>query len=147
MVTRLLNLNDMTEVLKIDRLSGKSLATKLKKLGKDEEDLENSLYGIFNDTTLIGYCSISYAKGIIFPTETIDNKDVGIDDLYLNDVFIMKNYRHLGCGKKMVIDAIKSKRYKNASIYLNILSLTLIDFYEPIGFTLINNNGLMLKVG
>ena len=146
MTTRLLNINDFNEVLKLDRLSGKSLAKKLNDLGKDVEDLENSLYGIFSNNTLIGYCSLSYANGIVFQSENPDKKKIGVDDLYLNDVFILNNYRHIGCGSKMIKDAITNKIYKGSTVYLNILSLNLLDFYEPMGFILINDSGLMRKV-
>lgn len=146
MITRLLNINDLNEVLKLDRLSGKSLAKKLNDLGKEVEDLENSLYGIFSNNTLIGYCSLSYADGIVFQSENPDKKEIGVDDLYLNDVFILNNYRHIGCGSKMIKDAITNKIYKGSTVYLNILSLNLLDFYEPIGFILINDSGLMRKV-
>lgn len=146
MKTRLLNLNDFAETLKLDSLSGKAVTNKLRLYAKTEEDTENSLYGLFDQDNMIGYCSLSYAKGIVFNSENPDGRKIGEDDLYLNDVFILNNYRHLGFGSKMITDAIKNKSYKGVAIYLNILSLMLVDFYEPMGFCLIGDSGLMRKI-
>lgn len=144
MRVKLLNKNDLEKTKCLDELSGICVSEKLMHFAKDEEDTRNSIYGLFDKEDLIGYCSLSYAKGIIFKAES--NKQIGEDDLYLNDVFIKKNYRHLGFGSRMILGAIKNKSYKGISVYLNIIRPSLKNFYNNMGFEMIiDKSGLMKK--
>lgn len=101
--------------------------------GMDEEECESMAYayGIFNNNTLVGYCTLGSGIGVL------DDIKKASETVVLSDVYILDGYRNCGLGSKLVKEAIKQKLKNNPTIknvFLTILDIDLKDFYENLGF-------------
>ena len=99
----------------------------------DEEACESMAYayGIFNNDTLIGYCTLGSGIGVL------DDIRQASETVVLSDVYILDSYRNCGLGSKLVKEAIEQKLKNDPTIknvFLTILDIDLKDFYEKLGF-------------
>ena len=99
----------------------------------DEEACESMTYayGIFNNDTLVGYCTLGSGIGVL------DDIRQASETVVLSDVYILDGYRNCGLGSKLVKEAIEQKLKNDPTIknvFLTILDIDLKDFYEKLGF-------------
>lgn len=131
METKLLSIQDMTDVIKLDDMSGFYVEQWL-------EYNEDYAWGFFKDNILVGYCTTGYA-------DCIDN--CPSDSILLSDVFIRPEYRHNHYGTQMIKGVINNRWQSDGvrnAVFLTMLYDSLAPFYEQIGFKKVNDNGLMM---
>ena len=87
----------------------------------DEEACESMAYayGIFNNDTLVGYCTLGSGIGVL------DDIRQASETVVLSDVYILDGYRNCGLGSKLVKEAIEQK-LKNDPTIKNVF-LTILD--------------------
>lgn len=130
-VLKSLTMADTEQVKALDKKSGFFVAQWL--------DYPNYSYGMFSDSTLIGYCTLGYAD-YVNPIIT-DHAAYSVNSLLLSDVFICKEYRHRGLGLRMIKEAIADRQRIDGieSIFLERLYMELSAFYEKAGFDVIDD--------
>lgn len=127
---------DLASVQRFDEMSGNSVSPTL--AGNDD-----FAWGVFKGETLVGYCTIGYAEDayegiVIHPGYTNDS-------LLISEVYICPEHRGEGCGAYLVDQVIKRRTENDKQIVLlTILDDKLSNFYEKVGFTLLND-GVMLR--
>lgn len=130
-VLRSLTIADTKQVKALDKKSGFFVAQWL--------DYHNCSYGLFRNSTLIGYCTLVYAD-YVNPIIT-NHAAYSVNSLLLSDVFICKEYRHRGLGLQMIKEAIVDRQRIDGieSIFLERLYVELSAFYEKAGFDVIDD--------
>ena len=127
-----LNTLDAYAIQEIEKKSGAYL--------EDWLDIENFVFGIFKNDTLIGHCSIGYADDI---SQNIDNyPGKTADSLLLGNVYILPEHRNKGYGSLMLKEAIRFRheydKY-NELVFCQPLHEGLYTFYENLGFVRISD--------
>lgn len=136
LTTRILKESDIQAVKQLDILSDRNVSNWL--------DSEEYAWGIFNEDTLIGYCTIGYADDV---SDIIQNYPGWNDDcLLLSDVFVSNQFRNKGIATKMINDALnKHSEVKNNIVFLEAITMGLQYLYRKIGFNPIKKDYTMVK--
>lgn len=134
-ITRPLEIKDKSQIKQLDEINPNSQIFDFIEDILDEANTNNILqdyaYGIFIDDTLIGYATIGGAEEV---EEADDDENAEL----LGDVFINDDYQRQGYGTMLVNYIINEHNISN--IYGDILDVSLMGFYEPLGFELLTND-------
>ena len=99
----------------------------------------NGIFLLFNKINsinqLVGFITISndYIEGY---------KKINKNSLFINEIYVLKKYRKLGYGKKIINFAIDYITNLNMKIYLSVEKLKLLDYYKKLGFIEVDNYNL-----
>ena len=122
--------------------SSDELITFYKNVFIEKNNLNQKYNGIFLLFNKIN--SINQLVGFI----TISNDDIegykkiNKNSLFINEIYVLKKYRKLGYGKKIINFAIDYITNLNMKIYLSVEKLHFINYYNKIGFIEVDNYNL-----
>lgn len=127
-----LGLKDLLIAERFDKEAGNDVCGMIRDDLEDGES-QNYAYGIYEEGRLVGYLSIGGAEcfGLKFK-----NKQVR-DSLLLGDVYIDPAYRNRGYGTIMISE-VMGLITGTKMVFLFLLDLDLIPFYERLGFTCVD---------
>lgn len=99
----------------------------------------NGIFLLFNKINsinqLVGFITIS--------NDNIEGyKKINKNSLFINEIYVLKKYRKLGYGKKIINFAIDYITNLNMKIYLSVEKLKLLDYYKKLGFVEVDNYNL-----
>ena len=99
----------------------------------------NSIFLLFSKID-----SINQLVGFI----TISNDDIegykkkNKNGLFINEIYVLKKYRKLGYGKKIINFGIDYINNSNMVTYISVEKLKLLDYYKKLGFFEVDNYNL-----
>ena len=99
----------------------------------------NSIFLLFSKIN-----SINQLVGFI----TISNDDIegykkkNKNGLFINEIYVLKKYRKLGYGKKIINFGLDYINNSNMVTYISVEKLKLLDYYKKLGFVEVDNYNL-----
>ena len=136
-------------VVEIDELSGNDVQQWNDALEDGSNDYS---WGIFNNDTCMGYCTIGYADDMCGVIEDYplyqEYQKMGEDCYYISDVFIKPEFRHNGYGLKLIQETIQGRFQKEypAPVFLEAVSQETQQFYAKVGFQPIDELAMVLPL-
>lgn len=136
MHVRELTPNDIDAVKETDDTSGFCLEQWLEDTGFG--------WGIFDNDTLIGYCSVGGADDVY--DSIYNDPDYTYDALLLSDVYVKSEYRHKGVCTQMLHDVISKLNDQTSTIYCCPSYEALGALYEAAGFVSMDEECICMKL-
>ena len=136
-------------VVEIDELSGNDVQQWNDALEDGSNDYS---WGIFNNDTCMGYCTIGYADDMCGVIEDYslyqEYQKRGEDCYYISDVFIKPEFRHNGYGLKLIQETIQGRFQKEcpAPVFIEAVSKETQQFYAKVGFQPIDELAMVLPL-
>ena len=136
-------------VVELDELSGNDVQQWNDALEDGSNDYS---WGIFNNDTCMGYCTIGYADDMCGVIEDYplyqEYQKRGEDCYYISDVFIKPEFRHNGYGLKLIQETIQGRFQKEcpAPVFLEAVSQETQQFYAKVGFQPIDELAMVLPL-
>ena len=69
-------------------------------------------------------------------------KKIEKNSLFINEIYILKNYRKLGYGKKLIKYGIEYIKNLNFKTYISVQKKELLGYYRKLGFIEVDNYNL-----